>query len=85
MEILLRILSAYTLACRVYMENHIKCNPILDGNNQSDQDRQELKGALLGAQESAITQILLEYCMATDIEKLVRFPVTFYYTIQCSR
>lgn len=69
LEIVLRILSAYTLACRVYMENHIQSNPVLDGNNQTDQDRQELKGALLAAQESAVIQILLEYCIGNDDEK----------------
>ncbi|XP_060560461.1 integrator complex subunit 2-like [Ruditapes philippinarum] len=69
LEIVLRILSAYTLACRVYMENHIQSNPVLDGNNQTDQDRQELKGALLAAQESAVIQILLEYCMENENEK----------------
>ncbi|KAL4223618.1 Integrator complex subunit 2 [Mactra antiquata] len=69
LEVVLRILSSYTLACRVYMDNHIQCNPVLDNNNQAEQDRQELKGALLAAQESAIIQILLEYCMATGDEK----------------
>lgn len=71
LEIVLRILSAYTLACRVYMENHIQSNPVLDGNTQTDQNRQELKGALLAAQESAIIQILLEYCLETEEEKRV--------------
>lgn len=69
LEIVLRILSAYTLACRVYMENHIQSNPVLDGNNQTDKDRQELKEALLAAQESAVIQILLEYCMETEDDK----------------
>lgn len=67
----MRILSAYTLACRVYMENHIQSNPVLDGNQQTDQNRQELKGALLAAQESAVIQILLEYCLENEEEKQV--------------
>ena len=71
MEIILRVLAAYTQACRVYMENHIQSNPVLDGNNQIEQDRQELKNALLAAQESAVIQILLEYCQAKQDEKQV--------------
>ena len=71
LEIILRVLAAYTQACRVYMENHIQSNPVLDGNNQIEQDRQELKNALLAAQESAIIQILLEYCQAKPDEKEV--------------
>ena len=53
------------------MENHIQSNPVLDGNNQIEQDRQELKNALLAAQESAIIQILLEYCQPKLAEKEV--------------
>lgn len=71
LEIVIRILAAYTLACRVYMEDHIHCNPVLDGTAQTDQNRQELKGALLAAQESAIIQILLEYCLENEDEKQV--------------
>ncbi|WAR02639.1 INT2-like protein, partial [Mya arenaria] len=69
LEVVLRILSAYTLACRVYMESHIASTPVLDGAGQVDQDRHELKGALLSAQESAITQILLECCLPNEQEK----------------
>lgn len=71
LAIILRVLAAYTQACRVYMDNHIQSNPVLDGNNQIEQDRLELKNALLAAQESAIIQILLEYCQPKPEEKQV--------------
>ncbi|XP_052246674.1 integrator complex subunit 2-like isoform X3 [Dreissena polymorpha] len=76
LEIVLRILGAYTLACRVYLENHIQCNPVADVTCQVDQNRQELKGALLAAQESAILQILLEYCLPSNQEKQVAGMLT---------
>ncbi|KAL3858011.1 hypothetical protein ACJMK2_012627 [Sinanodonta woodiana] len=63
LEILLRVLVSYSQACRVYMENHIQSNPVMDNNNQIELERQELKNALLAAQDSAIIQILLECCL----------------------
>ena len=40
-------------------------------------ERDELKSALISAQESAAIQILLEVCLPTDIEKQVQFYVYF--------
>ena len=77
LEIILRVLAAYTQACRVYMENHIQSNPVLDGNNQVEQDRQELKNCLLAAQESAMIQILLEYCQAKPDERKVSCMIIY--------
>uniref|UniRef100_A0A0B7A8V5 Integrator complex subunit 2 n=1 Tax=Arion vulgaris TaxID=1028688 RepID=A0A0B7A8V5_9EUPU len=65
LEIVLRILSAYTQACRVYLNSHV-----MDaGITEKEKDRQELKMALLAAQESAIVQILLEVCLPLESEK----------------
>ncbi|BFZ18552.1 hypothetical protein BsWGS_21591 [Bradybaena similaris] len=65
LEIVLRILSAYTQACRVYLNSHVMDAAI----TEKEKDRQELKTALLAAQESAIVQILLEVCLPLDSEK----------------
>ena len=37
----------------------------------AEQEREELKVALISAQESAALQILLEVCIPTDVEKKV--------------
>ncbi|KAH9503168.1 Integrator complex subunit 2 [Bulinus truncatus] len=65
LEILLRILSAYTQASRSYLNAHV-----LDAvETEKEKDRLELKVALLAAQESAIVQILLEVCLPLESEK----------------
>ncbi|GFO32796.1 integrator complex subunit 2 [Plakobranchus ocellatus] len=65
LEIVLRVLSAYTQACRVYLNSHI-----MDaGSLEKEKDQQELKVALLAAQESAVVQILLEVCLPLETEK----------------
>ncbi|GFR61653.1 integrator complex subunit 2 [Elysia marginata] len=66
LEIVLRVLSAYTQACRVYLNSHIQDA----GSLEKEKDQQELKMALLSAQESAIVQILLEVCLPLDTEKM---------------
>ncbi|RUS82280.1 hypothetical protein EGW08_009958 [Elysia chlorotica] len=65
LEIVLRVLSAYTQACRVYLNSHIQDA----GSLEKEKDQHELKVALLAAQESAIVQILLEVCLPLDAEK----------------
>ncbi|XP_041348716.1 integrator complex subunit 2-like [Gigantopelta aegis] len=70
LEVNLRVLAAYTQACRVYLTNHLQTHPITDNNTLAEQERQELKIALIAAQESAIIQILLEICLPNnDSEK----------------
>lgn len=44
-------------------------NPIMDNAAQAERERQDLKSALIAAQESAIIQILLECCVPTDEEQ----------------
>ncbi|CAG5122619.1 unnamed protein product [Candidula unifasciata] len=65
LEIVLRILSAYTQACRVYLSSHVMDAAV----TEKEKDRQELKIALLAAQESAVVQILLEVCLPLESEK----------------
>ena len=70
LEILLRVLSAYMQACKVYLQNHMQANPILDQQAQMDTERRDLKNALIATQESAIIQILLECCLPREGEKV---------------
>ena len=51
---------------------HIQANPVVDksGQIQPTAEREELKNALLAAQESAAVQILLENCLPRDSEKV---------------
>ncbi|XP_005110013.1 integrator complex subunit 2 [Aplysia californica] len=64
LEIVLRILAAYMQACRVYLNSHMLDAAVTD----KEKDRQELKIALLAAQDSAIVQILLEVCLPLGSE-----------------
>ncbi|CAG2226172.1 INTS2 [Mytilus edulis] len=68
LEIILCILSAYMQASKVYLHNHTLVNPILDHASQTDQERRDLKNALIMAQDSAVVQILLECCLPKEDE-----------------
>jgi len=63
LEIVLCILSAYMQASKVHLHNHTLVNPILDNASQNEQERRDLKNALIMAQDSAVIQILLECCL----------------------
>ncbi|XP_062598976.1 integrator complex subunit 2-like [Saccostrea cucullata] len=69
LDILLRVLSAYLQASRVYLHNHMLSNPIMENAAQVERERLDLKNALIAAQESAIIQILLESCLPTQEEQ----------------
>ncbi|XP_076108239.1 integrator complex subunit 2-like [Mytilus galloprovincialis] len=69
LEIILCILSAYMQASKVYLHNHTLVNPILDHASQTDQERRDLKNALIMAQDSAVVQILLECCLPKEDEE----------------
>ncbi|KAK2149074.1 hypothetical protein LSH36_469g02035 [Paralvinella palmiformis] len=67
-EIVLRVLEAFLQASRCYMTEQVQANPVIDksGQIQPTIEREELKNALLAAQESAAVQILLESCLPKD-------------------
>jgi hypothetical protein len=46
------ILSAYMQASKVHLHNHTLVNPILDNASQNEQERRDLKNALIMAQDS---------------------------------
>ena len=66
-------------ASRAFLSHHIQSHPVPaskrgmpTNGNSADIEREELKGALVAAQESAIVQILLEICLPTEEERKVR-------------
>lgn len=81
MDVTLHMLNGYLLASKAYLSAHLKETAEQDRpspNNtvglvgQTDAPevtREELKNALLAAQDSAAVQILLEICLPTEEEK----------------
>lgn len=68
LKIILRILEASLAASRSQLSRHLLDKPLLEKSGQltSDAEREELKNALVAAQESAALQILLEACLETE-------------------
>ncbi|CAG9566994.1 unnamed protein product [Danaus chrysippus] len=68
LKIILRILEASLAASRSQLSRHLLDKPLLEKSGQltSDSEREELKNALVAAQESAALQILLEACLETE-------------------
>lgn len=68
LKIILRILEASLAASRSQLNRHLLDKPLLEKSGQltSDSERDELKNALVAAQESAALQILLEACLETN-------------------
>ncbi|XP_053600461.1 integrator complex subunit 2 [Plodia interpunctella] len=72
LKIILRILEASLAASRSQLSRHLLDKPLLEKSGQltSDSEREELKNALVAAQESAALQILLEACLETSEDQL---------------
>ena len=79
--VIIRVLLGYLAASRAMLNQHILANsnpgrnPSNSSGTNAEQEREELKAALLSAQESAVVQILLEICVMTPEEKQVRKQV----------
>uniref|UniRef100_A0A8D0LBH3 Integrator complex subunit 2 n=1 Tax=Sphenodon punctatus TaxID=8508 RepID=A0A8D0LBH3_SPHPU len=81
MDITLHMLNGYLLASKAYLSSHLKetaeqdirpsQNPM--GPEAPEVTREELKNALLAAQDSAAVQILLEICLPTEEERAQGF------------
>lgn len=71
LKIVLRILEASLAASRSQLARHLHDKPLIEKTGQltSDLEREELKNALVAAQESAALQILLEACLETSEDK----------------
>uniref|UniRef100_A0A673ZNV5 Integrator complex subunit 2 n=1 Tax=Salmo trutta TaxID=8032 RepID=A0A673ZNV5_SALTR len=81
MDIVLHMLNGYLLASKAYLNSHLKETADFDRQSQTisnlglgqagqpdtpEVTREELKNALLAAQDSAAVQILLEVCLPTS-------------------
>lgn len=73
LAIVLRILQASLAASKCQLSRHMLDNPLLEriGQLQSENEREELKTALMASQESAAVQILLEACLETEKDRTV--------------
>eukprot|EP00064_Thunnus_orientalis_P002641 superscaffoldBa00000199_g2648 len=82
MDIVLHMLNGYLLASKAYLHCHLKETGDFDRQSQTvsnlgvpgqpdtpEVTREELKNALLAAQDSAAVQILLEVCLPTSEEQ----------------
>uniref|UniRef100_A0A8D1N4F6 Integrator complex subunit 2 n=1 Tax=Sus scrofa TaxID=9823 RepID=A0A8D1N4F6_PIG len=81
MDITLHMLNGYLLASKAYLSAHLKETAEQDRPSQNNTiglvgqtdgpevTREELKNALLAAQDSAAVQILLEICLPTEEER----------------
>uniref|UniRef100_A0A665VZU5 Integrator complex subunit 2 n=1 Tax=Echeneis naucrates TaxID=173247 RepID=A0A665VZU5_ECHNA len=82
MDIVLHMLNGYLLASKAYLHGHLKETADFDRQTQTvsslgvpgqpdtpEVTREELKNALLAAQDSAAVQILLEVCLPTSEEQ----------------
>lgn len=72
LSIVLRILQASLAASKSQLSRHILDKPLVDksGQLQSENEREELKTALVASQESAAVQILLEACLETAADRM---------------
>lgn len=71
LAIVLRILQASLAASKSQLARHILDKPLQDkvGLIQSENEREELRTALVASQESAAVQILLEACLETEEDR----------------
>lgn len=65
-DIVLHILSSFIAASKTLLNHHLMEKP--SKSSEEEKDREELKVALIAAQESASIQILLEVCLPRDEE-----------------
>ncbi|EEC07439.1 integrator complex subunit, putative, partial [Ixodes scapularis] len=72
LELVLHMLRALLAASRTHLSHHQLEHPVAGEKGsaaEADKDREDLRLALVAAQESAAVQILLECCLPTEAEK----------------
>ncbi|XP_077996243.1 integrator complex subunit 2-like [Glandiceps talaboti] len=90
LDIILKILTSYLAASRAYLTTHLQSTPnykksesIANTPMMTDVDREELKNALISAQESAAIQILLELCLPFEQDNVVEGSSSVIREVQC--
>ncbi|XP_068086623.1 integrator complex subunit 2 [Anabrus simplex] len=71
LSVVLRVLEASLAASRSQLARHLQDKPLTErlGQLASESEREELRSALVAAQESTAVQILLESCLMTEEDK----------------
>ncbi|KAF6206701.1 hypothetical protein GE061_017937 [Apolygus lucorum] len=70
LSVVLRVLQSCLAASQSQLSRHLMDNPIQEKTaNCTDSDREELRSALVSAQESLAVQILLEACIESNEDK----------------
>jgi integrator complex subunit 2 len=71
-SIILKILQASLAASKIQLSRHIMDKPLMNktGPIQTEQQREELKMALVASQESVAVQILLESCLENEEDRI---------------
>ncbi|CAL1297098.1 unnamed protein product [Larinioides sclopetarius] len=84
LEIILHMLQAFLAASRTHLYHHTLEHPMLEktGMLESEKDRDDLRTALVAAQESGAVQILLECCLPTQEDKKSKGLLTNLREIQ---
>ncbi|XP_048582667.1 integrator complex subunit 2 isoform X2 [Nematostella vectensis] len=68
-DIVVRVLLAYLAASRTMLSQHLHTQQAPRTNSAVEQEREELRVALVAAQESAAVQLLLEICLPNEQDK----------------
>ena len=92
MQIVLYMLKAWLGASRTHLSRHLLDKPLFGpvaaqgpGNLAgvtSDSEREELKMALIAAQESSVVQIVLELCLQTTEDEVIHIKRMFLMELQ---
>ncbi|GIY57043.1 integrator complex subunit 2 [Caerostris extrusa] len=84
LEIILHMLQAFLAASRTNLYHHTLEHPMLDktGHMENEKDRDDLRTALVAAQESAAVQILLECCLPNEEDQKSKGLLTNLREIQ---
>ncbi|CAH1402206.1 unnamed protein product [Nezara viridula] len=72
LSVVLRVLESCLAASQSQLARHILDHPLDRGQHCSDTDREELRSALVSAQDSLAVQILLEACLFSNEDMEVR-------------
>lgn len=79
-DILVRVLMGYLAGSRALLSQYLQSHPAAKTEGAAvEQEREELRAALVTAQESAAMQILLEVCVPTAQDKVRKQKPSFVF------
>ncbi|XP_071790085.1 integrator complex subunit 2-like [Asterias amurensis] len=90
LDIVMQMLTAYLAASRAFLTSHLQSSPSIIRRPEqgltplpTKPEREELKNALISAQESTAVQLLLEICLPFENEKKVESKLSALREVQC--